>query len=71
MMDLSTDKQNLSNIETRELKDLRDDLVGHPVVQRVIERVREDAESTPSGHTSHSSHSTHNTHSSGWASPKR
>lgn len=70
-MDLSIDKQNLSNAETRELDGLRDGLVGHPVVERVLDRIRKDADQAPTGHTSHASHSTHNTHSSGWASPKR
>jgi hypothetical protein len=70
-MDFSIDQQKLSNPETRELNDIRDNLVDHPVVQRVIDRIHKDADQAPSGHTSHASHSTHNTHSSGWASPKR
>jgi hypothetical protein len=70
-MDFSIDQQKPSKPETRELNDIRDNLVDHPVVQRVIDRIHKDADQASSGHTSHASHSTHNTHSSGWASPKR
>jgi hypothetical protein len=70
-MDLSIDQENLSCTEASELTDLRDNLVDHPVVQRVVDRIRKDADQAPSGHSKHSSHSTHQTHSSGWLSPKK
>jgi hypothetical protein len=70
-MDLSIDHENLSCTEASELTGLRDDLVEHPVVQRVVDQIRKDADQGPSGHSKHASHSTHQTHSSGWLSPKR
>lgn len=69
-MDSSIDHENLSNTEAREITNLRDDLVDHPVVQRVVDRIHKGADQAPTGHSSHSSHETHATHSSGWLSPK-
>jgi hypothetical protein len=70
-MDLSIDHENQSCTETRESTGLRDELVDHPVVERVVDRIRNGADQAPSGHTKHSSHANHATHSSGWLSPKR
>jgi hypothetical protein len=70
-MNLSIDHENLSGSEEKEITALRDELIDHPVVQRVVDRIGEGADQASTGHTSHSSHSTHATHSSGWLSPKR
>ncbi len=69
-MDLSIDHENPSCTEASELTGLRDDLLDHPVVQRVVDRLRKDGDQAHSAHTTHSSHATHATHSSGWLSPK-
>lgn len=70
-MDLSIDQETLSCSDASELTGLRDDVVDHPVVQRVVDRLRKDADQAHSAHTTHSSHANHQTHSSGWLSPKR